>query len=553
MRLSVLALLACAAFAQDAPYDVVLLGGRIVDGAGNPWFTGDLAIRGDRIARITPSPLLSGAAARVRIDAKGLVVAPGFIDIQSQSGNQFLNGDGRAISKITQGVTTEILGEGTTPAPANDRTAGPAIQPATRRFEGPHGFDAWLKAMQEHGISPNVGSFVGAGTIRMYVKGMDQGSPQAAEVESMQTLVRQAMEDGAFGIASALIYPPGNYAGTPELIAMAKAMSPYGGVYISHMRSEADQYLEAIDEAMEIGRQGGVPVEIYHLKAGGRRNWSKAAQAIAKIEAARAAGLDVGADMYSYTAGATGLTSCLPPAASEGGKLFDRLADPAARAGIRAEALKDNVSWENLCQLATPQGVLILGLARPENKQYVGKRLAEIAAMMHKDYLDAAMDLILSEHRRVETVYFMMSEENVKLQLQLPWMKIGTDAGGIDPETAIDLAHPRAYGNYTRILGKYVRDEKVLPLEDAVRKMTSAVATRLSIHDRGLLREGMFADVTVFDPATVADRATYDQPHQLSIGIRHVFVNGIAVLQDGKVTGARPGRVVRGPGYRPAP
>ena len=425
----------------------------------------------------------------MRIDAKGLVIAPGFIDIQSQSGNQFLNGDGRAISKITQGVTTEILGEGTTPAPANDRTASAAIQPAARRFEGPHGFDAWLKAMQEHGISPNVGSFVGAGTIRMYVKGMDQGTPEAAEVESMQTLVRQAVEDGAFGVASALIYPPGNYAGTPELIAMAKAMSPYGGVYISHMRSEADQYLEAIDEAMEIGRQGGVPVEIYHLKAGGRRNWSKAAQTIAKIEAARAAGLDVGADMYSYTAGATGLTSCLPPAASEGGKLFDRLADPAARAAIRAEALQKNVAWENLCQLATPQGVLILGLARPENKQYVGKRLAEIAAMMHKDYLDAAMDLILSEHRRVETVYFMMSEENVKLQLQLPWMKIGTDAGGIDPETAIDLAHPRAYGKYANS-GKYVREEKVLPLEDAVRKMTSAVATRLSIQDRGLLREG---------------------------------------------------------------
>ena len=271
---------------------MVLLGGRIVDGAGNPWFTGDLAIRGDRIARIAPSPLLAERRRAARGSTpKGLVVAPGFIDIQGQSGNQFLNGDGRVISKITQGVTTEILGEGATPAPANDRTAGSrSAQPGTRRFEGPHGFDAWLKAMQEHGISPNVGSFVGAATIRMYVKGMDQGAPDAAEVETMQTLVRQAMEDGAFGIASALIYPPGNYAGTPELIEMAKAMSPYGGVYITHMRSEADQFLEAIDEAMEIGREGGVPVEIYHLKAGGRRNWSKAAQAIAKIDAARAAG-----------------------------------------------------------------------------------------------------------------------------------------------------------------------------------------------------------------------------------------------------------------------
>ncbi|HEY1339885.1 MAG TPA: D-aminoacylase [Bryobacteraceae bacterium] len=551
MRAYLLPLLVCAAFAQEAPYDLVILGGKVVDGAGNSWFTGDIGIRGDRIMRVAPAGFLANAPARDRIDAKGLVVAPGFIDIQGQSGGAFLFGDGRSVSKITQGITTEILGEGSTPAPINDRIRGlSGGASAVAPFDGPHGFDAWLRAMEKHGISPNVGSFVGAATIRMYVKGMDQGEPTPAEVETMQTLVRQVMEDGAFGIASALIYPPGNYAGTPELIAMAKAMSPYGGVYITHMRSEADQYLEAIDEAMEIGRKGGVPVEIYHLKAGGERNWPKAAQAIAKIDAARAAGQDIGADMYPYTGGATGLTSCLPPSSAEGGKLFERLADPVQRAAIRVEALKEKVDWENLCQLATPRNVLILGLSKPENLQYAGKRLSEIAAAMGKDYLDAAMDLILSEHRRVETVYFLMSEDNIKLQLKQPWMKIGTDASGIDPENARALAHPRAYGNYTRILGKYVRDEKVIPLEDAIRKMTSAVAARLSIRDRGLLREGMYADVAIFDPATVADRATYEQPHQLSVGVIHVVVNGTPVLRDGKVTGAKPGRVVRGPGWK---
>ncbi len=537
-----------AAVAAAQPYDAILAGGRIVDGSGNSWFHGDLAIRDGRIARIAPAGMLASSETRLRVDARGLVVAPGFIDIQSHSRAALLDGDSRVLSKITQGVTTEIMGEGTTNAPANEKTravAGP------RDFPGPRGFDAWLRAMESRGTSVNFGSFAGATTVRMYAKGMEQGAPNAAELAEMRRVVREAMEDGAFGVASALIYPPGEYATTAELIEMAKAMSPLGGVYITHMRSEADRLLEAIDEAIRIGREGGVPVEIYHLKAAGTRNWHKAAQAIAKIDEARAAGLDIGADMYAYTAGGTGLSACLPPWASAGGKLFENLADPAIRAKIRAEILSGKAEWENLGELATPEGVLVVGARREENKRYVGKRLSEIAAMMGKDWIDAAMDLILADRSRVETIYFMMSEENIRLQLRQPWIKLGTDAGGLDPANARDLAHPRAYGNFPRVLGKYVRDEKVIPLEDAIRKMTSAVARRLSILDRGLLQEGAWADVVVFDAARIADHATFENPHQLSTGVRHVFVNGIAVLRDGEHTGAKPGRIVRGPGYKP--
>ena len=550
-RFLLVLLLNAAAFAQ-APYDAILTGGRIVDGTGNNWFYGDLAIRDGRIARIVPRGVLRNAEARERIDVTGRVVAPGFIDIQGQSRTQFLTQDGRVISKVTQGVTTEILGEGFTNAPSNEKTStalGATGRANAGEFEGPHGFDAWLRAMKQHGTSTNFGSFVGATTIRMYVKGMAQGAPSDSEVESMQTLVWQAMEDGAFGIASALIYPPGSYATTRELGSMAKAMAPFGGVYITHMRSEADQFLEAIDEAVEIGREGGVPVEIYHLKAGGRRNWGKVPQAIAKIDAARAAGIDISADMYPYTAGGTGLTAVLPPWTAADGKLFDNLADPAVRARIRAEIQSDKTDWENMGQLAGPDGILIVGIDKEENKKYVGKRLSEVATTMHKDWMDAAMDLILSERRRVETIYFMMSEDNVKLQLAQPWIKIGTDAPGIDPDHAKDLAHPRSYGTFPRILGKYVREEHVMSLEEAVRKMTSAVARRLSIQDRGLLQEGLYADIAVFDPRTIIDHATYEQPHQLSTGVQYVFVNGVAVVRDGKHTGALPGQIVRGPGY----
>ena len=525
---------------DGAAYDVVILGGRVVDGTGNAWFLGDVAIRGDRVARVAPAGFLKDATAKLRLDAKDLVVAPGFIDIQGHSRDQLLEGDGRVIGKVTQGVTTEILGEGTTNAPSHE----------VKEFDGPHGFDAWLRAMERRGASINFGSFLGSGTVRSYVKGMAQGAPTAEELETMRRLVREAMADGAFGLASALIYPPDSFVATTDLVALCKAMAPAGGVYITHMRSEADRLLEAIDEAITIGREAGVPVEIYHLKAAGKRNWDKAAQAIARIAAARARGQDVAADMYPYTAGGTGLTACLPPSASADGKLFDNLADPKKRAAIKEEVLHPTSDWEDMGVLATPEEVLVLGLKKPENRKYAGKRLAEIARDQGKHWVDAAMDLILSERQRVDTIYFMMSEENVRLQLRQPWIKIGTDAAGHDPEHPHGLVHPRSYGTYPRLLGRYVRDEGVLPLEDAVRKMTSAVAARLSIRDRGLLREGQLADVVIFDPATIGDRATYEEPHKLSTGVRDVFVNGVAVVRDGRHTGAKPGRIVRGPGYK---
>ena len=542
-------LLIGACVLQAQTYDLIVSGGRVVDGSGSAWFYGDVAVTGDRIMRITPAGLLAKASAKQRLDARGHVVAPGFIDIQSHSRYAFLSGDGRVISKVTQGVTTEIMGEGSTNAPANDKTR----ELPEFSFRGDRGFDRWLRAMDKHGASVNFGSFIGSGTLRAYAKGLAQGEPSDAELALMREAVRNAMEDGAFGIASALIYPPNNFSSTHELIETSKAMAPYGGVYITHMRSEADRLIEAIDEAIDIGRKGGVPVEIYHLKAAGKRNWPKMRDAIARIEAARREGLDVGADMYPYVAGGTGLTACLPPWSQADGKLFDNLSDADVRKKIRAEMLRQDVEWENLCDLATPEGVLITALEKPENRAFAGKRLNDIAAARGVHWTEAAMDLILSERRRVETMYFIASEENLKLQMQQPWMKFGTDAGGLDPTVARDLAHPRAYGNFTRLLGKYVREEKVTPLEDMIRKMTSAVARRLSIADRGELREGAYADIVIFDPATVGDRATYEQPHQVSTGIRDVFVNGVAVLRDGKHTDAKPGRIVRGPGYVPRP
>ena len=565
LRLHVLSLMVlavgCARTPQLEPtpssdgFDVIIENGRIVDGTGNAWFYGDIGVRGDRIAAIVPRGLMRDAAATERIDATGLVVAPGFFDIQSHSRGSLLYGDGRVVSKITQGITTEILGEGVTNAPANRLTLSANGDPSPEDLEraapfmGPSGFSNWLEAMEAHGVTPNVGSFVGAATIRVYAKGMAMGEATPLELDSMRTAVRWSMEGGAVGIASALIYPPGSFASTEELIEINKAMAPYGGVYITHLRSEANQFLEGLREAIEIGVAADVPVEVYHLKAGGMRNWHKPALAIALIDSARAAGIDIQADMYPYTAGSTGLTACLPPWTAADGLLMENLRDAETRARIREEILNQTAAWENLCVLSSPENVLILGLEKPENQQFSGLRLSEIAERQGKHWIETAMDLIVSEESRVGTVYFMMSESNVMLQMRQPWIKFGTDAGGADPDSARGLTHPRAYGTYPRILGKYVREEQVMPLEDAIRKMSSAVATRLSIQDRGVLREGLYADIVMFDPTTIIDHATFEEPHQLSEGMLHVLVNGVPVVRDGRHTGAKPGMVVRGPGY----
>jgi dihydroorotase/N-acyl-D-amino-acid deacylase len=545
--------------ADNGAYDVLITGGRIVDGSGNPWFYGDVGIRGERIARVAPAGVLAKANAKRRIDATGLVVSPGVIDIQGQSYDEMLTGDSRLVSMITQGVTTMILGEGDTPAPSNAGLIAAAKEQAvdTARlrlmgtFTGPRGFDAWLRAMENHHSSVNVGSFIGAGTVRAYVKGLAEGPASAAELDTIRRVMRDAMLDGALGLGSALIYPPGNYASTEELIEASKAMAPFGGIYITHMRSEVDRLVEAVDEAIRIGREGGVPVEIWHLKAAGVRNWPKSRQVVAMIDSARAAGQDVAADQYPYTAGQNNLSSCIPPWAHADGKLLERLRDAATRARIKAEMTSDRATFESLCIAATPAGVEVVGYTVDSLKKYEGKRLPEIATALHKDWADALMDLTLAEHNRLGQVIFIASDSNVANQIRKPWMKFGTDAEAYDPDSAKIATHPRAYGTYPRILGKYVREERVLTLEDAIRKMTGAVAERLSIRDRGELREGMFADIMIFDPNTIIDRATYERPHQLSVGVRYVLVNGVAVVDGGRVTGAKPGMIVRGPGWVP--
>ena len=537
-----------AVSADPGAYDVVIEGGRIVDGTGNAWYPGDVGIRGDRIAAMTRPGALREAPALRRIDATGKVVSPGFIDIQSHSRGSFLgSGDGRVVSKVTMGVTTEIMGESTTNGPSSPEMLRNASGAARRRqYET---FGQWMDAMTAHGGSVNFGSFVGASTIRVLGMGMAMGGAGSPERRLMQEAVRQSMRDGAFGVASALVYPPGNFASTEELISITAAAAPFGGVYITHMRSEADDFLEGIDEAIEIGTAAGVPVEIYHLKAAGQRNWHKAALAVAKIDSARSAGVDIQANMYPYTAGGTGLDACFPPWASADGALFSNLADPDMRARIRQEIEHQTEPWESFCTLATPGGTKLLGLNLPEHRQYRGWWLEDVAEDMGKDWIDTAFDLVLNERQRVSTMYFLMSEENVAMQVGLPWIKFGTDAGGMDPTSATGLAHPRSYGTFTRVLGKYVREEGATTLEEAIRKMSSAVATRLHLRDRGFLMEGYYADVVVFDPDLVSDHATYDEPHQLSTGIEHVMVNGVAVVNDGMHTGAMPGRPVRGPGW----
>ncbi|HLH74583.1 MAG TPA: D-aminoacylase [Chloroflexota bacterium] len=532
--------------------DVLIRGARVVDGTGNPWFYGDVALEGDRIGEIAPPGRLATEGVPEVVDATGRVVCPGFIDIQSHSIIPLMV-DGRCLSKITQGVTTEIMGEVWTPAPFGGRRDSP-LPDDFRSYDIPawyelargwRRFDDWLSAMISRGVSPNVGSFLGGGTLRSFAKGMDPGPATPDELAIMRRVTSEAMEDGAFGVSYALIYPPESFVQTDEIVEVGRIVARHGGRYISHIRDEGARLFEALDEIFEIGRRASLPVEIYHLKAIGRANWRKMPEAIERIERARAAGIDVAANMYPYTASGTGLSAVLPGWAFERGKLYDNLADPATRARIRADVLR-----EPRAERADPEIIMPIGFQRPEHQVYVGKRLSEIAAMRGQDWLDAACDLILAERQRISTIYFLISEDNLAPQLRQPWIKISTDAGGVDPAWAKPRGpvHPRAYGTYPRVLGKYVREEGVLPLEDAIRKMSSAVADRLGLRQRGQLRQGFFADVVVFDPATIADRATFEDPHQLSVGVRDVWINGKRVLADGQHTGALPGRAVRNSG-----
>jgi N-acyl-D-amino-acid deacylase len=544
---------------SEAEVDVLIRGARVVDGTGNPWVFGDVALGGGRVVDVLPAGSVSPGRVGEVVDAGGMVVCPGFIDILSHSIVPLMI-DPRCLSKVTQGVTTEVMGEAWTPAPFGGRlddplplrSTGEVAEEWRERARGWRRFGDWLDAMGEHGVTPNVASFLGGGTVRQYVRGMEMGPSSADELDEMRRLAREAMEDGALGVSYALIYAPDTYAATDELVEVARPVAERGGIYVSHLRSEAGRLLDAIAETLEIGRRAGLPVEIYHLKAAGSRNWPLMRSAIDAIAAARAGGQDVTADMYPYVAGGTGLSSVLPTWAAADGRLYDNLRDPALRERVRAAALAPDGTWEAMGELAGPDGVVPIGCRLPEHREYNGRRLSDIAAERGQHWLDAAMDLLVAEGQRIGTVYFLMSEENVEEQLRQPWVAIGTDAGGVDPAWAAERGpvHPRAYGSYPRILGHYVRDRRVLGLEEAVRKMSSAVAARVGLRDRGLLRAGFPADVVVFDPIAIRDEATFEDPHRLSVGVRDVWVNGERVLRDGVHTGATPGRVLYGPGRR---
>lgn len=537
-------------------YDVLIKNGTIYDGSGNAPFQGDVAIQGDSIAAVGT---LTGSRGKVELDATHLAVAPGFINMLSWAVDSLMQ-DGRSMGDIRQGVTLEIFGEGGSMGPLNDAMKKEALesQGDIKYDINWTTLDEYLEYLVKKGISPNVASFIGATTVRVYVLGYEDRAPNPQELEEMRGLVRKAMEEGALGVGSSLIYAPAFYAKTPELIDLSKVAGEYGGMYISHMRSEANRLLEAVDELIQIAREAKVPAEIYHLKAGGAQNWQKMDQVIQKVEAAQKEGLKITADMYLYPAGATGLDAAMPPWVQEGGhdEWVKRLKDPAIRERVKREMMTPTDDWENLMLLAgSPEKVLLVEFKSDALKPLTGKTLGEVARMRGKSPEDTAMDLVIEDDTRVGTVYFLMSEDNIRKQVALPWVSFGSDAGSMSPEGVFlkSSTHPRAYGNFARLLGRYVREEKIVPLQEAIRRLTSFPATNLKIKRRGMLKDGYYGDVCIFDPNTIIDHATFKQPHQLATGMVHVFVNGTQVLKDGNHTGATPGRVVRGPGWKEAP
>jgi N-acyl-D-amino-acid deacylase len=532
--------------------DLIIRNGTIYDGSGGAPVRGDVAVQGDKVVAIGQ---IQGYTAKREVDAAGLAVAPGFINTLSWATESLIY-DGRGMSDIKQGVTLEVFGEGNSFGPVNDliRTEMVKTQADIRYDVTWTTLGQYLEFLVKKGISPNVASFVGATTVREHEIGFADRAPTPAELARMQDLVRQAMREGALGVGSSLIYAPASYSKTDELIAITKAASEFGGGYISHMRSEGDHFIEALEELIRIAREAKVHAEIYHLKAAGQKNWPKMREAIQKIDAARAAGLSVAANMYPYTAGATGLDAAMPPWVQEGGldAWVARLKQPDVRRRVLAEMRQPDTSWESLLQAAgSPERVLLIGFKTEKLKPLTGKTLAEIAKMRGVSPEDAVIDLVIEDHTRVGTAYFLMSEDNVKLGLSQPWVAIGSDAETPAPEGPFLLSnpHPRAYGAFTRFLGHYVRDEKVATLQDAIRRLTRRPAQDFKLKNRGCLEAGCYADIVVFDPKTIADHATFAKPHQYATGVVHVFVNGVQVLRDGEHTGATPGQVVRGPGW----
>ena len=539
---------------QSETYDVLIKNGQLVDGSGQPSYIGDIAINGDTIAAIGN---LDNAKGLQEIDATGLTVAPGFINMLSWA-NESLIADGKSQSDIRQGVTLEVFGEGWSMGPLTEESkkAVQGIGDGNIDYDITwETLDGYLQFLEDKGVSPNIASFVGATTLRINTVGFEDRAATEEEMEVMKGMVKTAMEEGAMGIGSSLIYAPGFYADTQELIALCKVASEYDGMYISHMRSEGNQLLESLDELIQIADEAKIRAEVYHLKMAGKDNWNKLDAVVSKIDSARAAGLHITTDMYTYTAGATGLDASMPPWVQEGGyaKWAERLQDPAIRKKVAKEMTTPTDEWENLMMgVESYEDMLLIGFKNDSLKYLTGKSLAEIAAMRKTSPVETAMDLVVQDGSRVGTVYFLMSEENIKKQIALPYMSFGSDADSSAPEGVFleTSNHPRAFGNVARLLGKYVRVEKVIPLEEAVYKLSGLPASNLKIKKRGSLAVGNYADLAIFDANTIIDKATFDEPQQFAEGMVHVFVNGEQVLKDGEHTGATPGRVVRGPGYK---